>query len=222
MMRYEELSLFQKVRCHKMLAPRCVGWQACGGADEARVVAAGACSHQDPPVRWWHFYNGACRAQYVILTTFHAARMTLTMMMVMMTCAPRRLLLRHRLGETTQETPFILTLSPSFPYFFVTHLLWIDTRTLPCASRLCRKSQTIVVGKVLEAFMCHTVALRSVQLYLILIWVTLPCTARWVMNQRAQFQLLKQGKKNWLSDDRLSLLNAIGFDWSPISGKWHI
>jgi hypothetical protein len=25
MMRYEELSLFQKVRCHKMLAPRCVG-----------------------------------------------------------------------------------------------------------------------------------------------------------------------------------------------------
>lgn len=41
----------------------------------------------------------------------------------------------------------------------------------------------------------------------------------WVMNQRAQFQLLKHGKKNWLSEDRLAMLNAIGFDWSPISGK---
>merc|ERR1739845_17336 len=39
----------------------------------------------------------------------------------------------------------------------------------------------------------------------------------WVMNQRAQFQLWKQRKKNWLSEERIALLNAIGFDWSPIS-----
>ncbi|KAL7534976.1 hypothetical protein ACHAXR_006186 [Thalassiosira sp. AJA248-18] len=39
------------------------------------------------------------------------------------------------------------------------------------------------------------------------------------MNQRAQYQLLKQGKRNWLSTDRMALLNAIGFDWNPIIGK---
>lgn len=37
----------------------------------------------------------------------------------------------------------------------------------------------------------------------------------WVMNQRAQYQLLKQGKKSWLSVERVRMLDAIGFDWSP-------
>lgn len=41
----------------------------------------------------------------------------------------------------------------------------------------------------------------------------------WVMNQRAQYNLLKQGKKSWLNEDRVALLNAIGFDWNPIVGK---
>jgi len=41
----------------------------------------------------------------------------------------------------------------------------------------------------------------------------------WVMNQRAQYQLLKQGKKSWLSEDRMALLDALGFDWNPIIGK---
>mmetsp|Transcript_5937 Transcript_5937/g.12991 ORF Transcript_5937/g.12991 Transcript_5937/m.12991 type:complete len:544 (+) Transcript_5937:41-1672(+) len=41
----------------------------------------------------------------------------------------------------------------------------------------------------------------------------------WVMNQRAQFQLLRQGKKSWLTDERVALLDNLGFDWNPIIGK---
>mmetsp|Transcript_35766 Transcript_35766/g.75315 ORF Transcript_35766/g.75315 Transcript_35766/m.75315 type:complete len:519 (-) Transcript_35766:1441-2997(-) len=37
----------------------------------------------------------------------------------------------------------------------------------------------------------------------------------WVMNQRAQFAYRNQGKKTWLSDDRIQLLNDIGFIWTP-------
>eukprot|EP00571_Detonula_confervacea_P016425 CAMPEP_0172302518 /NCGR_PEP_ID=MMETSP1058-20130122/4216_1 /TAXON_ID=83371 /ORGANISM="Detonula confervacea, Strain CCMP 353" /LENGTH=610 /DNA_ID=CAMNT_0013013033 /DNA_START=44 /DNA_END=1876 /DNA_ORIENTATION=+ len=37
----------------------------------------------------------------------------------------------------------------------------------------------------------------------------------WVMNQRAQFAHRKQGKKTWLTDDRIQLLNDLGFIWSP-------
>ncbi|KAL7539477.1 hypothetical protein ACHAXR_009327 [Thalassiosira sp. AJA248-18] len=39
------------------------------------------------------------------------------------------------------------------------------------------------------------------------------------MNQRAQHQLLKQGKKSWLSRERMLLLDALQFDWKPILGK---
>ncbi|KAL7536640.1 hypothetical protein ACHAXR_007313 [Thalassiosira sp. AJA248-18] len=39
------------------------------------------------------------------------------------------------------------------------------------------------------------------------------------MNQRAQYHLLKQGKKSWLTRDRVELLDAIGFDWNAIIGK---
>mmetsp|Transcript_27486 Transcript_27486/g.58068 ORF Transcript_27486/g.58068 Transcript_27486/m.58068 type:complete len:535 (+) Transcript_27486:232-1836(+) len=41
----------------------------------------------------------------------------------------------------------------------------------------------------------------------------------WVMNLRAQLQLLKQGKKNWLTDERIALLDEIGFEWNPVLAK---
>ena len=43
----------------------------------------------------------------------------------------------------------------------------------------------------------------------------------WVMNQRSQRQLLKKGKskRSWLTPDRISLLDAIGFDWNPTASK---
>jgi hypothetical protein len=41
----------------------------------------------------------------------------------------------------------------------------------------------------------------------------------WVMNQRAQYQMLKKGKPSWLSEDRVALLDRLGFDWNPIIGK---
>ena len=41
----------------------------------------------------------------------------------------------------------------------------------------------------------------------------------WVMNQRAQYNLLKVGKRSWLTQDRVTLLDAIGFDWNLIVRK---
>ncbi|KAL7535370.1 hypothetical protein ACHAXR_006448 [Thalassiosira sp. AJA248-18] len=41
----------------------------------------------------------------------------------------------------------------------------------------------------------------------------------WVMNQRAQYQSLQQGKKSWLTPDRVGLLDSLQFDWKPILGK---
>ncbi|KAL7548923.1 hypothetical protein ACHAWF_012189 [Thalassiosira exigua] len=38
------------------------------------------------------------------------------------------------------------------------------------------------------------------------------------MNQRAQYQLRKQGKKSWLSEERIEMLNAVQFDWNPVVG----
>lgn len=37
----------------------------------------------------------------------------------------------------------------------------------------------------------------------------------WVMNQRAQFAHRNQGKKTWLTDKRIQLLNDVGFIWTP-------
>jgi hypothetical protein len=31
--------------------------------------------------------------------------------------------------------------------------------------------------------------------------------------------LFRQGKKSWLSEDRVRLLDALGFAWNPIIGK---
>jgi hypothetical protein len=40
--------------------------------------------------------------------------------------------------------------------------------------------------------------------------------AWWVMNQRAQYQKkLGQKKHTWLSNERVAMLDAIGFEWSP-------
>ena len=39
------------------------------------------------------------------------------------------------------------------------------------------------------------------------------------MNQRAQYQLLRHGKASWLSQNRIRLMNILGFDWNPIIGK---
>ena len=39
------------------------------------------------------------------------------------------------------------------------------------------------------------------------------------MNQRAQYQRLRQGKASWLSQNRIRLMNILGFDWNPIIGK---
>jgi hypothetical protein len=41
----------------------------------------------------------------------------------------------------------------------------------------------------------------------------------WVMNQRAQYNQLKSGKKSWLSGERVQMLNDIGFDWNLLVGK---
>ena len=41
----------------------------------------------------------------------------------------------------------------------------------------------------------------------------------WVMNQRAQYQLLKDGKKSWLSNERVQILDDVGFEWAPVSNK---
>ena len=37
--------------------------------------------------------------------------------------------------------------------------------------------------------------------------------------QRAQYQNVQQGKKSWLTEKRVALLDEIGFDWNPIIGK---
>jgi len=35
------------------------------------------------------------------------------------------------------------------------------------------------------------------------------------MNQRAQYAQRNNGKTNWLSDERIKLLDEIGFVWTP-------
>jgi hypothetical protein len=43
--------------------------------------------------------------------------------------------------------------------------------------------------------------------------------SRWVMNQRAQYQMLRQHKKIWLSEGCVRLLDGLGFDWNPTIEK---
>ena len=38
------------------------------------------------------------------------------------------------------------------------------------------------------------------------------------LNNR-QYQLLKDGKKSWLSTERVKILNDVGFEWNPVSAK---
>ena len=44
--------------------------------------------------------------------------------------------------------------------------------------------------------------------------------AMWVVEQRTQYRLLKEGKHSRLSDDRISKLNEIGFIWSAQEAIW--
>lgn len=39
--------------------------------------------------------------------------------------------------------------------------------------------------------------------------------AWWVMNIRAQHRKFIEGEKSWLTQERVDLLNDIGFEWSP-------
>ena len=41
----------------------------------------------------------------------------------------------------------------------------------------------------------------------------------WVMNQRAQYAQRATGKKTWLTEDRIKLLDEIGFVWNPNAKK---
>jgi hypothetical protein len=41
----------------------------------------------------------------------------------------------------------------------------------------------------------------------------------WVMNQRAQYAQRASGKKTWLTEDRIKLLDEIGFVWNPNAKK---
>jgi hypothetical protein len=36
----------------------------------------------------------------------------------------------------------------------------------------------------------------------------------WVKNQRAQYKLLQRGKESYLKEEKIEMLNAIGFEWS--------
>ena len=42
---------------------------------------------------------------------------------------------------------------------------------------------------------------------------------RWVMNQRAQYQNLQDGKKSWMTQERIDLLEGLGFKWGKPSSK---
>jgi len=39
------------------------------------------------------------------------------------------------------------------------------------------------------------------------------------MNQRAQYAQRKNGKSNWLNEERIKMLDEIGFVWSPNAKK---
>lgn len=39
------------------------------------------------------------------------------------------------------------------------------------------------------------------------------------MNQRAQYQHLQDGKKSWMTQERIDLLEGLGFKWGKPSSK---
>lgn len=49
---------------------------------------------------------------------------------------------------------------------------------------------------------------------------THPTLAQWVKRQRYQYVLREQGKRSSLNDDRLALLQQIGFVWQAQEAHW--
>lgn len=47
-----------------------------------------------------------------------------------------------------------------------------------------------------------------------------PELARWVKRQRSQYGLFKQGKKSSISEDRIQILNDLGFVWNSYEQTW--
>ena len=44
---------------------------------------------------------------------------------------------------------------------------------------------------------------------------------KWVANQRAQYRLRREGKHSHLTEERIKLLNEVGFEWSPQDNSWN-
>jgi hypothetical protein len=51
-------------------------------------------------------------------------------------------------------------------------------------------------------------------------WVGDRQLAQWVKRQRYQFKLKSEGKHSTLSDERMNILNTIGFVWSRHTARW--
>ena len=43
----------------------------------------------------------------------------------------------------------------------------------------------------------------------------------WVDNQRTQYRLRREGKHSHLTEERIKLLNEVGFEWSPQDNSWN-
>ena len=43
----------------------------------------------------------------------------------------------------------------------------------------------------------------------------------WVANQRAQYRLRREGKHSFLTEERIKLLNEVGFEWSHQGNSWN-
>ena len=44
---------------------------------------------------------------------------------------------------------------------------------------------------------------------------------KWVANQRAQYRLRREGKHSHLTEERIKLLDEVGFEWSPQDNSWN-
>ena len=44
----------------------------------------------------------------------------------------------------------------------------------------------------------------------------------WAAKQRREYQKLKLGEKAGITQERVDLLDSIGFDWSPWETKWQL
>ena len=44
---------------------------------------------------------------------------------------------------------------------------------------------------------------------------------KWVGNQRTQYRLRREGKHSFLTEERIKLLEDLGFEWSPQDNSWN-